>query len=167
MAEWAGPERPDPEESGQRDVADLLPLALSRPREALTRAQAILQAGPGPYQASVAHQMTGIVLREFGDVHAGVRELRVALRLARRAGSLTREADVSAALGVGLAWAGQTTRGLAALDWAVNVSDGVQEARMLHRRALVLYALGRHEAAHQDESRAIRLLHETRNETDG
>jgi tetratricopeptide (TPR) repeat protein len=147
-----------PGESGQQDVAELLPLALSRPQEALTRAQAILQAKPGPYEASVAHQMTGIVLREFGDVHAGVGELRVALTLARRAGSVAREADASAALGVGLVYTGQTARGLAALDWAVSVSAGAQIARMLHRRAAVLWTLGRHDQARRDESRAVGLL---------
>ena len=62
--------------SGPRDVDDLLPLTLSRPREALARARAVLAGRPGPYDASVAHQAAAIVLREFGDIKAGVRELR-------------------------------------------------------------------------------------------
>ena len=70
--------------SGQRDVDDLLPLALSRPHEALARARAVLKGRPGPYEASVAHQAAGIVLRDTGDVSAGVRELRDALRLQSR-----------------------------------------------------------------------------------
>jgi len=69
---------------GQRDVDDLLPLAMSRPHEALARAREILAARPHPYAASVAHQAAGIVLRDVGDVEAGVRELRAALRLTRR-----------------------------------------------------------------------------------
>ncbi len=66
---------------GPRDVDALLPLTFSRPEEALAKARAVLAGRPDPYDASVAHQAAGIVLREFGDVEAGVRELRVALRL--------------------------------------------------------------------------------------
>ena len=87
--------------SGRQDVEELLPLALSRPHEALARARAVLAGQPGPYEASVAHQAAGIVLRDIGDVQAGVRELRAALRLARRTGSAEREADVLATLGAG------------------------------------------------------------------
>ena len=65
--------------SGQRDVDDLLPLALSRPHDALARARAVLAGRPGPYEASVAHQAAGIVLRDIGDVDAAVGELRGAL----------------------------------------------------------------------------------------
>ncbi len=63
-------------ESGRQQVEDLLPLALSQPHEALARARAVLAARPDPYQASVAHQAAGIVLRDVGDTQAGVRELR-------------------------------------------------------------------------------------------
>ena len=79
--------------SGRQDVEDLLPLALSRPHEALARARAVLAGRPGPYQASVAHQAAGIVLRDVGDAQAGVRELRCALRLARQSSSAERQAD--------------------------------------------------------------------------
>jgi hypothetical protein len=44
---------------------ELLPLALSRPKDALTRARAVLAADPGPHDASVAHQTVGIVLRDL------------------------------------------------------------------------------------------------------
>ena len=81
---------------------DLLTLTLARPADALASARAVLAEDPGPYDASVARQAVGIVLREFGDVNAGIRELREALRLARLAGSHDREADVLATLGVAL-----------------------------------------------------------------
>ncbi len=55
------------------------------------------------------------MLREVGDVEAGVRELRSALRLARRTGSPEREADVLAGLGVALVYAGRTAAGLRGL----------------------------------------------------
>ena len=108
----------------------MLPLALSRPREALAGARAVLAGQPSPHEASVAHQARGIVLREFGDVQAGVRELRTALRLARQADSAGREADVLATLGVGLVYAGRTRDGLSALDRAIQLSDGVLAARV-------------------------------------
>lgn len=75
-----------PAERGRLAVDDLLPLALSRPQMALAQSRAVLAARPGPHEACIAHQAAGIVLREFGDVKAGVRELRLALRLARRLG---------------------------------------------------------------------------------
>jgi tetratricopeptide (TPR) repeat protein len=144
--------------SDTRRVDDLLPLALSRPREALARARAVLAGRPGPYDASVAHQAASIVLRDFGDVEAGVRESRSALRLARRTGSAEREADVLASLGLALVYAGRTAAGLAAFDQAVQRSTGVPTARVLARRGVVLWALGRYPAALEDLRRAVVVL---------
>jgi tetratricopeptide (TPR) repeat protein len=136
--------------SGPRDADDLLRLALSRPQEALVKARTVLAGRPGPYEASVAHQAAAIVTREFGDVEAGVRELRVALRLARRARSAEREADVFAALGVALVYAGRTADGLTAFDQAMHHSSGVVFARVLVRRGIALLALGDYQAALED-----------------
>ena len=144
--------------SGHRDTDDLLPLALSRPHEALARAQAVLAGRPGPAEASVAHQAAGIVLRDTGDVGAGVSELRTALRLARRTGSAEREADVLASLGLTLAYAGRAARGLAAFDRALQLSSGVLAGRVLHRRAVALWTLGRYAAALDDLRRAVGVL---------
>ena len=143
---------------GARDVDSLLPLALSRPREALVRAREVLAGQPDAYDASVAHQAAGIVLREFGDVHAGVREVREALRLSRRTGSADREADVLATLGVALVYAGRTADGLAAFDRALRLCRGVLAARVLERRGIVLTALGRHPAALRDLNQAVTVL---------
>ena len=139
-------------------VDDLLPLALSRPQEALTRAREILAGNPGLYDASVAHQAAGIVLREFGDVDAGIRELHEALRLARRALSAEREADVLATLGVALVYAGRTSAGLAKLNQAIDRSRGVQAARVLHRRGIALWTLGQYPAALADFRQAVTVL---------
>ena len=116
---------------------DLVALAMSRPWDALARARAVLAGRPGPYDASVAHQAAGIVLRDYGDVEAGVRELRQALRQARRTGSAEREADVLASLGVALVFAGRTAAGLTAFEAAVHRSSGVLAARVRFRRAIV------------------------------
>jgi tetratricopeptide (TPR) repeat protein len=144
--------------SGRHDVGDLLPLALSRPHEALARARVVLKGRPGPYEASVAHQAAGIVLRDFGDVNAGVRELRGALRLARRTGAAEREADVLGSLGGAFVYAGRTADGLAALDRAVQLSSGVMLGRVLHRRGVTLWTLGRYASALDDLRRAISVL---------
>jgi tetratricopeptide (TPR) repeat protein len=144
--------------SGQRNADDLLLLTLSRPREALAKARAILAERPGPHQASIAHQAAGIVLRDIGDVGAGVRELRGALRLARQTGSAEREADVLASLGLAFVHAGRTAEGLAAFDRAIELSSGLLLGRVLHRRGNVLWILGRHAAALDDFRRAVGVL---------
>lgn len=136
-------------------VDELLPLALSRPGEALKRARAVLAGRPGPYQASVAHQAAGIALREFGDVRAGLREVQGALRDARRTGSPERVAEVQATLGVALVYAGRTSPGLAVLDQALLGSSGLLAARVLVRRGMMLWTVGRHAAALDDLHRAI------------
>jgi tetratricopeptide (TPR) repeat protein len=144
--------------SGPRNVDDLLALAMSRPREALATARAVLAGRPGPYDASVAHQASSIVLRELGDTEAGVRESRLALRLARRAESAEREAEVLSSLGLALVFAGRTAAGLAAFETAAQRSTGVLAARVLARRGVVLYTLGRYPAALEDLRHAVVVL---------
>ena len=136
----------------------MLSLALSRPREALARAREVLAGRPGPHEASVAHQVASIVLRELGDTEAAVRESRLALRLARRTGSAERETDVLSSLGIALVYAGRTAAGFAAFETAVQRSTGVTSARVLARRGLVLYTLGRYPAALEDLRYAVSIL---------
>ena len=140
------------------DSDGLLPLALSRPREALAWARQVLAGRPPPALASVAHQAAGVVLRDLGDIRAGTAELRTALRLARRTGSVEREADALAALGVALIQAGRTTAGLAALDHAVQLASGTLAGRVLHRRGNMLRTLGRYEPALDDLRAAVSIL---------
>jgi tetratricopeptide (TPR) repeat protein len=118
----------------------------------------VLAGRPDHYDSSVAHQATGIVLREFGDVEAGVLELRSALRMARRTGEAGREADVLATLGATLVFAGRTTAGLGALDLAVERSTGVSGARVLARRGMMLCTLRRCTAALEDLRHAMTVL---------
>jgi len=138
---------------------ELLLLALARPGDALASARAVLAKNPGPYEASIARQAVGIVLREFGDVSAGIRELRTALRLARLAGSLERQADVLATLGVALIYAGRTKPGLSALDEAVMHTAGPAAGRVLERRGIALWTVGQHPQALEDLRRAVAILH--------
>jgi tetratricopeptide (TPR) repeat protein len=140
------------------DPADLLPLALSRPNEALDRARKVLADNPGLLDASIARQTIGIVLREYGDIDAAIGELRIARRLARRAGSADREADVLATLGVALVFAGRTVSGRNTLDAAVRQSTGQLRGRTLLRRGGALLLLGHHREALEDLNRSVAAL---------
>jgi tetratricopeptide (TPR) repeat protein len=137
---------------------DLPLLAASRPGEAMVQARAILAGKPGPTAACVAHQVVGTLLREFGDLDAAIRELRVALRLARVAGSQEQQADVRATLGVALIHRGQAAQGLAELGSSLALVTGRSAGRLLVRRGIALWVLGRHLEALDDLRRAVRLL---------
>jgi tetratricopeptide (TPR) repeat protein len=144
--------------NGPGGILDLLPLASARPDEALAKARAILAADPPPYEASVAHQAIGMLLREFGDLDAATAELQAAVRLARAARSASREADVLASLGVALIYRGHSGRGLATLGSSLALVTGPEAARVLLRRGIALWVLGRHREALDDLSRAVRIL---------
>ena len=138
--------------------SDLLPLALSRPNEALQRARAVLARDHDPLKASVARQAIGIVLREYGDIEAAIGELRIARNLARRAGSADREADVLSTLGFTLVVAGRTVAGRNALNAAVRQSTGHLHGRILFRRGAALLILGRHSEALEDVNSAVAAM---------
>src|SRR5260370_1287993 len=137
------------------DPAELLPLAVSRPHHALLAARAVLAAQPSAYDASLAHHAIGIVLRDHGNLAGAILELRKGLKLARASSKPEREADVQATLGVTLAWTGRSRQGLAVLDQAVGASSGGLVGRVLMRRALVLYEIGRFREAHECLRRAL------------
>ncbi|HUD38800.1 MAG TPA: CHAT domain-containing protein [Streptosporangiaceae bacterium] len=118
----------------------------------------MLSAEPDPYDASVAHQAAAIVLREFDDVEAAVRELGAALSFARRTGSPQRIADVLASRGVALVYSGRTAGGLAAFDEALTVASGALAGRILARRGMAFIALGRYPAAMADLRQAVTVL---------
>jgi tetratricopeptide (TPR) repeat protein len=149
----------DPDtDSGPPDPAQLLPLALSRPQDALSAARSLLAGRPSAYDASLALQAIGIVLRDRGDLPEAIAELRKGVRLARASGRPEREADVQATLGVALAWAGRSRQGLAVLDQALAAAHGDLAGQVLMRRASSLWDLGRFHEAHQDLSRALRYF---------
>ncbi|MEV6152020.1 tetratricopeptide repeat protein [Nonomuraea sp. NPDC052129] len=128
-------------------------MVFARPRQAMTAATAMLADGRRPYESSIARQAIGILRREFGDLDAAIRELRQAVRLARRSGSADREADVLATLGIALLQHGRTRPGLSALDTAAALSLGTTRARVLFRRAGARWILGRHGEALDDLER--------------
>src|SRR5215467_2379826 len=140
-------------------TTELLTLAAARPQEAAAKARAILAKSPGPYDESIARQTLGIVLRDFGELEAAVRELRIALRLARTAHSQDRHADVLATLGTALVYSGRTRSGLSRLNAAANLASGVLAGRVLLRRGGTLMMLGWHREALADLRRAVTVFH--------
>src|SRR5438067_3922561 len=141
-----------------RHADELIALTGVSPREALAAARALLATGPGPREASIAHQAAAIVLRDFGDVGAAIRELRLAARLARAAAEPDREADVLTSLGTALVMSGRTGAGLVALDQALaRVASGAARGRILVRRGGSLHTAGRYDEARADLRMAITL----------
>ena len=136
----------------------LLALALSQPSEALVAAREVLARHPPAAQAAVAHQAAGVVFRDFGDIGEAIEEFKNARRVARQAGDLDRESDVSASLAAALVLAGQSRRGLSVLDALLERSHGVLAGRILVRRAGVFYVLGRNTEALRDAQAAVGLL---------
>jgi len=152
-------------ESRERAAGELIALTGVSPRAALAAARAVLAGRPGPREASLAHQAAAIVLRDFGDVRAAIREFRLAARLARAAAEPDREADVLTSLGTALVMAGRTEAGLAALDHALarvgrpDGGDGAGLGRILVRRGGSLHIAGRYAEARADLRKAITLTH--------
>jgi tetratricopeptide (TPR) repeat protein len=144
--------------AGSGTVLELLPMVFARPAVALRRAERLLESGPPPEHASVAHQVIGIWQRDFGDLELALRHLRRARDLAARAGSPDREADVLATLGVALVHAGRTRLGLAAFERGVGRGSAHTRARVLYRRAYSFWVLGRHREALDDVRRAVPVL---------
>jgi tetratricopeptide (TPR) repeat protein len=136
----------------------LLALALSQPSEALVAAREVLARRPSAAQAAVAHQATGLVFRDFGDIGEAIEEFKNARRYARQAGDLNRESDVSSSLAAALVLAGQSRRGLSVLDALLERSRGVMAGRISIRRAGVLYVLGRNDEALRDAQAGVGLL---------
>ena len=137
---------------------ELLPLALSRPGEALARARAVLAALPVRVRPLSRTRRWGSSCASSVTSRRGSASCAWQCGWPAPLGQAEREADVLATLGVGLVYAGRTAAGLAAFDRAVSLSDGVLKAQVLYRRSTMLWTLGRHPAALEDAQQAIAVL---------
>lgn len=137
------------------EAEELLRNLFTDPRAARARAATVLVPSPDPALASIGHQVVGIVLRDLGEADRALRELRAALRLARRSADPARVADAMATLGGSLCTAGRMREGLRLLEEAMTALDGVPLGRVLYRRAYVLgHLLARYEESADDLRRA-------------
>jgi tetratricopeptide (TPR) repeat protein len=140
------------------DGETLLLLAMSRPREAIARAEAIVIGRPAVLESSYAFQALSVAHRELGDGKLAVRYARQALRAADRTGRAERTADVRATLGATLAMTGRNREALLTLDAALPHARGADAARIRVRRGGVLQILGRNREALEDLRLAIPVL---------
>lgn len=141
------------------DPAELLTLALGRPRLAEAAARHLLATRPEPLARTFAWHALGIVLRDRGEVSEAVRVLRRGVRYAQSKSLSDRESDMLATLGHALALLGRTRAALVALDTSVSTSRGSARARSLVRRAAVLHRqLGRPDDALADFNRALKTF---------
>ncbi|MFI6831684.1 CHAT domain-containing protein [Kribbella sp. NPDC050241] len=141
------------------DPDRLLPLAVSRPSEALAAAAMVLAETPDPRTASIARQARAIVLRDSGHQTEAVTELRRALRLAKSSAEPERIADVQATLGLTLGLGGKHVEALTLLEQAIANTKGAAAGRALTRRGYLLRVLGRYDEALSDLRQAVMLLH--------
>ena len=130
-------------------MADLLALALARPREAERQARRLLRSGGDADSMSIAHQTLGIVLRDRGELPAALEHLKSALRGAARSDP-NRVADVLGTLAIAECSSGRTRAGLARLNRALAIASGDMRARVLLRRAGALWSVGRYGEALSD-----------------
>lgn len=144
-------------EHSRTTVADLLELALSDPVLAENRAREILAVLQDAWWQSVGRHVLGLALRERGEMHLALQELRAAVRLAGRSGDADRVADARATLGLTLVTRGRTREGLGQLGRAVaEARDTDLSAKVLWRRGVTLsWVLGRHDDGLADLGQAL------------
>lgn len=141
------------------EAEELLRTVFSDTDLARKRAEDELLPDADPAVASIGHQILGIVLRDLGETDAALKELRTALRLARRSGDEERWGDALATLGGTLCTAGWVRDGLRKLDQATAVLRGVPLGRALVRRAWVTgHLLARFEESAADLREARKLF---------
>ncbi len=150
----------DRRQSLDRDA--LLALALAQPGEALRRAEHVVASGAGPVDEAVARQAIGIVLRDRGDTPGARTQLRLALRLQRRAGNADGVADVLSSLGITHALAGDFVAGIDCLTQARSLVRGATAGRVLVRLGYVLTLSGRFDEALAELTTAVTLLRPAR-----
>jgi tetratricopeptide (TPR) repeat protein len=139
------------------DAEELLRTLFADLPAARRRAQDELVPDPDPFVSSIGHQIIGIVRRDDGETDAALRDLRSAVRLARRSGDPVRSGDALATLGGSLCLAGRMREGLRHLDEAAATLDGVPLGRVLVRRA---YVLGHLQARFEESAADLRRARE-------
>ncbi|HEX2698739.1 MAG TPA: CHAT domain-containing protein [Acidimicrobiales bacterium] len=100
-----------------------------------------------PTAVSMAEQALGLAAREVGEIAGAVRHLRNAVRVAERAGLVTRAAEARVSLAPTLQYAGQAAPALREADRAAAVLRGPALARLQMQRSGILVRLGRTEEA--------------------
>jgi tetratricopeptide (TPR) repeat protein len=135
-----------------------LELVMAEPRNASKAASAalVLARETGDAEAaSVAERALGLAARELHDITGAVDHLRAAVRIAARARLELRAAQARMSLCLALAYKGDTPAALREADRAAPALRGVDAARLLMQRALILQRLGRLDEALEGYRRAL------------
>ncbi len=141
-----------------KQAAEAIKLVQARPHAARRLAIAAFDAATSCGDiatASMAKRALGLVAKELNDMDGAETQIRIAVRLAERAGSRTRTGEARMSLSLVLAHRG---RGLAALreaDLAEGLLRGDDRARVQMQRALVLQHMGRLGEALEGYRRAL------------
>jgi tetratricopeptide (TPR) repeat protein len=141
------------------DTADrALDLVEANPAEARALALVALAGRADPAAASRSERVLGMVAMRLDDYGSALRHLRRAVRLAERAGADVRAAEARMTLALVLAHRGSTESALEEIDRAGAVLRGVEAARALMQRALILQRLGRLDESLDGYRRALPAL---------
>ncbi|MGH3321960.1 MAG: CHAT domain-containing protein, partial [Streptosporangiaceae bacterium] len=133
-------------------------LASADPRVALSEATRVLDQARGPEVRAVAERALGLSLRELSDIEGAYDHLSVSVRMAADAGLGVRAAQARMSLMAVIADRGDTVAALAEADRAAHVLQGVDGARLLSQRGMVLARMGRFNEALDCYRRAVPRL---------
>lgn len=143
------------------DVEAAIELAPTEPE----RAQALLDQFPpggqvGPEIASMIERALGLIVmtRAQGDTSVAARHFNTAIAIAEQGGFRRRAGQARMSLAFLLFLLGDTEAALATTAAAELDLDGMDEARLVAQRALILSRIGRYEEALQDFGRALPVL---------
>ena len=140
----------DTKEELERAAREAFHLAAVNPAQALERAAVVQSAARRAKEwsaVSIAAHAAGIAAKQLDDLASSSSSLRVAVRLARRAGPLPLVAEARAGLAGTLILQGRPAQALREVSAALADLDGLAAAKVQVQRAAILQLSGRNEEA--------------------
>lgn len=141
----------------------LLKLAESDPRRAITVATRTAQQAIRDRDfavAAVAERAWGLAAQHLDDIEDAIRHLRVAVRLARRAGSAVLAAQARVTLAGLLSGRGRPTAALHELEAALGDLAGPKRAQVQAQQGAILHQMGRLDEAMRCYRASLPMLRE-------
>jgi tetratricopeptide (TPR) repeat protein len=154
----ANPAPADPGQPAAELAAEAMRSYLAEPRRARALAVEALALARRQHDlgtASVAERGLGLIAQHLDDYDTAAKHLRAAVRLAERAGDLSRAAEARMNLAVTLAYQGRSDASLATLRQAERHLAGAAHGLLAMEKALVLWKLGRWDTALAEYDRAL------------
>src|SRR5664279_2749227 len=151
----------DTKEELERAAREAFHLAAVNPAQALERAAVVQSAARRAKEwsaVSIAAHAAGIAAKQLDDLASSSSSLRVAVRLARRAGPLPLVAEARAGLAGTLILQGRPAQALREVSAALADLDGLAAAKVQVQRAAILQLSGRNEEALEMLQQALPVL---------